>query len=183
MRKTAMPKTRRCPAAFFHAAVLLAAIAVGCAGKPAVSDTGYAGTWGHGNDRIRSTLSIVREGNGWRARISVRSSDGTYAMRSGWDGRGESVQDGAKTYDLVFRTQVDAGSGRLRVECTGTPVAPTNAPVHYVDELVVEPGGLTLSAYTLERGEQRFEEGARPHREFRKVSDGVKDAPPARAAP
>lgn len=178
-----MTKTTRCPAALFLAAVLLSALARGCAGKPAASDTGYAGTWGQGNDRIRSTLSIVREGDGWRARISVRSSDGTYAMRSGWDGRGESIQDGAKTYDLDFRTAVDPGTGRLRVECAGTPLASSNAPIHYVDELVVEPGGLTLSVYTLERGGQRFEADARPRREFTKVSDEVKEAPPSRTGP
>ena len=178
-----MRRLLRRPAVRLLAAILLAALEPGCAGKPAVSDTGYAGTWGHGNDRIRSTLSIVREGGEWRARISVRSTDGTYAMRSGWDGRGETLQDGAKTYDLVFHARLDPATDHLRVECTGTPLAPSSAPIHYVDEFVVEPLGLTLSAYTLERGEQRFEEGARPHREFRKVSDGVKDAPPARAAP
>lgn len=178
-----MTKTPLCSTALLPAAILLAALAAACAGKPAASDTGYAGTWGQGNDRIRSTLSIVREGDGWRARISVRSSDGTYAMRTGWDGRGEAVQDGAKTYDLVFRASVDPGTGRLRLECAGTPVAPSNAPIHTVDDFVVEPGGLVLSAYTLERGEQRFEGEARPRREFKKVSDEVKEAPPARATP
>ncbi len=178
-----MPRTTRRSAALLVTAILLAAHAGGCARKPAASDTGYAGTWGQGNDRIRSTLSIVREGDDWRARISVRSSDGTYAMRSGWDGRGESIQDGAKTYDLVFRTAVDPGTGHLRVECSGTPLASSNAPIRYVDELVVEPGGLTLSAYTLERGGQRFEADARPRREFTKVSDEVKEAPPSRTAP
>ncbi len=148
-----------------------------------MSDTGYAGTWGHGNDRVRSTLSIARVGSGFRTRISVRSADGTYAMRSGWDGRGETVQDGAKTYDLRFRTWSDAATGRLRVECTGTPAAPSSAPIHYVDELVVEPGGLTLSDYTVERGGQAFEADARPRREFAKVSDEVEDAPAGERAP
>jgi hypothetical protein len=178
-----MPTSYRTAFLRCSGAVLAAALAAACPGKPLVSDTGYAGTWGHGNDRIRSTLSVVRDGSGFRARIAVRSSDGTYALRSGWDGRGEAVQDGVKTYDLVFRTFVDPRTARLWVECTGTPLMPSRAPIHDVDELVVEPGGLALSAYTIERGDQRFEGEARPRREFAKRSDEVKDAPPAEAAP
>ncbi len=180
-----MTEPSRRPAALVHAA-LLAAVAVaaaGCSARPAVSDTGYAGTWAQGNERIRSTLSIARDGGVWRTRISVRTADGTYAMRSGWDGRGEAVQDGARTYDLAFRTWSDEGMGRLRVECTGTPTSPSSAPIHYVDELVVEPGGRVLSAYTLERGDQTFEGDARPRREFAKVSDEVTEAPAGGRAP
>ncbi len=178
-----MRKTSHQERVGISAAVLVAVALAGCGGNARVSDTGYAGTWVRGNERIRSTLAIVRDGDRFRTRIGVRSSDGTYAIRAGWEGAGEEVQDGAKTYVLVYRTTVDPATAHLRVECTGTPAVPSRKPMRYVDELVVEPGGLTLSAYTLERDGQRYEGDARPRREFRKASDEVKDPPPAGRAP
>lgn len=162
---------------------VLAALASCCFARPDVSNTSYAGTWERGNERIRSTLAIVRDGDAWRARLSVRSSDGTYSIRSGWDGRGEERQDGAKTHDLAFRTFVDPASGRLRLECKATPGNPSRKPMHYVDELVVEPGGLTLSAYTVERDGARYEGDSRPRREFKKVSNEVQERPGTEDAP
>jgi hypothetical protein len=161
---------------------LLALLLVACCGKPKVSDTGYAGTWVRGNERIRSSLAIVRDGGVWRARIGVKSADGTYAIAAGWDGTGEEVQNGAKLRDLAFRTSMDPASGHLRIECTGTPAEPSRMPMHYVDELVVEQGGLTLSAYTVERDGTRFTGESRPRREFEKASDEVEDAPPSKRA-
>jgi hypothetical protein len=163
--------------------LLAAVLAAACAGRPGVTDTGYEGTWTRGNDRIRSTLSIVRRGGRYATRLSVRSADGTYAIRGGWDGRAEEMQDGAKTHDLEFRTTADPATGHLIVECTGTPRAPSGKPYRYVDELVVEPGGLALSAYTVERDGQRHEGEARPRREYLKASDEVRDPPGAAGAP
>jgi hypothetical protein len=150
-------------------------------GRPRVSDTGYAGTWVRGNERVRSSLAIVRAQGGWRTRIGVKAADGTYAIASDWDGRGEEAQDGAKIRDLAFRTTADPATGHLHVECTGTPVGSTGRPMHYVDEVVVEPGGLTLSVYTEERDGTRFEGESRPRREFAKASDEVLDPPPESA--
>ena len=158
--------------------VLSAALVAGCGGKAKVTDTGYAGTWTQGNERIRSTLAIVRDGTSWRTRVGVRSADRSFAILSGWDGRGEKDQDGAKTYDLVFRTDTDEATGHLRVTCEGSPADPARKPFHYVDELRVEPGGIKLSAFTVERDGQRFEPDARPRREYEKVSDAVAEPPP-----
>jgi len=163
--------------------LLLVAISVSCVGKPKATDTGYAGTWTRGNERIRSTLSIVRSEGRFRTRLVVRSTDGSYAMTVGWDGRGEEVQDGAKTLDLRFRTSVEPATGRVLVECSGTPLVPSRHAFHYVDELVVAPGGLLLSAYTLERDGQRYEGDARPRREYVKVWDEVKEPPGGEGTP
>ena len=93
------------------AALLIALAAAGCAGKPRLSDTGYEGTWGRGNERIRSTIAIARDGERWLVRIGVRSSDGSYAVRCGWDGLCEEIQDGERIYDHRFVTSVDPESG------------------------------------------------------------------------
>jgi hypothetical protein len=158
---------------------LLALLLVACCGKPKVSDTGYAGTWVRGNERIRSSLAIVPDGTSWRTRIGVKSADGTYTLASDWDGAGQELLNGAKVHDLVFRTSMDPATGHLRIECTGTGIEPSHTPLRYVDELVVEAGGLTLSAYTVERDGTRFEGASRPRREFQKASDEVEDPPSA----
>jgi hypothetical protein len=157
------------------AALLIALAAAGCAGKPRLSDTGYEGTWGRGNERIRSTIAIARDGERWLVRIGVRSSDGSYAVRCGWDGLCEEIQDGERIYDHRFVTSVDPESGYLRVECIGTPAGPARKPVHYVEEWVVAPGGLSLTAFTVERDGHMYEGEARPRRDYEKLSDEVKD--------
>jgi hypothetical protein len=156
-------------------ALLVIVLAAGCA--PKVSDTGYVGTWKGGSDRATSTIAIFRGEHGYRFRWKVDSADGRWRVRCSWDGRCEEHVDGMKAADYVFVTREDPETGHLLVECTGKVSRPKPADIHYVDELVVSPGGLQLWSYSRERGGQRFQGDARPKRSFRKVADEVGDPP------
>ena len=89
--------------------------------------------------------------------------------------------DGQKTSDYVFRAWMDSETDHLMVECHGKVFKPKKLDIHYVDELVLEPGGLGLWSYTVEKGESRFEQFEGPKRFLVKVSDDVLDPPTSRA--
>lgn len=151
----------------------------GCA--PRLSDTGYTGTWTRGSERSQSTIAIHKDSERYLFRWKVDTADGKWRVRCDWDGRCEEHVDGEKVAEYRFDTRLDPASGSLLVECTGNVTKPKPLAVHYVDELVLEPGGRVLWSYTLLRGGQTFEGEARPRRSFHKVSDEVGE-PPGRAA-
>ena len=152
-----------------------AVVFVGCA--PKVSDTGYVGTWARSSPQSASTIAIYRDDAGYRFRWKVDTPSGKWRVRCDWNGRCEEHIDGEKAAEYLFTTRIDPATGHLVVDCTGKVSKPRRAEIHYVDELVVEPGGLTLWSYTLERGGQRFEGEARPKRSYRKVADEVGEKP------
>jgi hypothetical protein len=157
-------------------ALSLVLAATGCDREPVVTDTGYVGTWARGTGRARSMIAIRRAGaDGYAFRWGVSTPDDKWRVTCRWDGSCEEFVDGRRTSTYRFRTFVDPGTGRLRVTCTGTVTHPKPLAVHYVDELVVEPGGRVLWSYTVARGDQRFEGEARPKRSFEKVADAVAD--------
>ena len=103
---------------------LLVAV-VGCGGLPdGVSDTGYQGTWQRGNDRVKSTISIVEVDGEYLFRWAKTSVDGKARVQCEWEGTCAESFDGEKITDFKFRTWVDEESGLLRVECRGQTVAP-----------------------------------------------------------
>jgi hypothetical protein len=147
--------------------------------RPETSDTGYVGTWARGEGYARQTVSIVRSGDGYLFRPGHRSQDGTWILACGWDGRCTETVDGETRVEYTFRTWMDPASSHLMVECTGKPAKPDEIEIHYVDELVVEPGGRTIRAYVHERAGQRYEGDARPQYVFTKVADTVANPPGA----
>lgn len=156
--------------------VLAALHGVACF-SPRISDTGYVGTWARGGKDVRSTLSIWRRGDAYLVRWGVRSREGEWTVRCGWDGRCEETRGGRKTGQYTLRSWVDPQSRNLRVECIGRSADPDQPDVRYVDELRVEPGGEQLTAHTIEQLEARYAVGQGPKREFEKVSDEVVDPP------
>ena len=160
---------------------LCAMACLACA--PKISDTGYVGTWARGSDRSRSTIAIYKDGEDYLFRWKVDSADGKWRVRCGWDGRCEEQVDGEKVSEYRFVTRQDPLTGHLLVECDGVVRKPKHAVIHYLDELVVEPGGRVLTSYTLERAGQRFEGDARPRRSYEKVADEVGERPRPRAGP
>lgn len=159
------------------ALLLVAALSAGCSVHPGTSDTGYVGTWARGEGYSRRSVSIVRAGDGYLFRPRHRSPDGTWILECGWDGRCVETVDREKTSEYTFRPWIDPSSSHLMVECTGKATKPQPLDIHYVDELVVEPGGKTIRVFTHERAGQRFEGDARPQYVFTKVADTVADPP------
>ncbi len=148
----------------------------GCVDRP--SNTGFVGTWSRGNDRATSTISISRDGDAYRFRWRLTSDDGDWSVECDAEGACQEFIDGAETSEFRFVAGIDPESGHLLVECNGRSLPPHEKPIHYVDELVLEPGGLALWSYTNERGTDRFEGDARPKRRLEKVSDRVADVAP-----
>lgn len=157
--------------------LLVLALVLGCSVRPEPTDTGYVGTWARGEGYARSSVSIARSGDGYLFRPRHRSPDGTWILECGWDGRCTEKVDGEQTSEYTFRTWIDPVSSHLMVECTGRAWKPSQLAIHYVDELVVEPGGTTIRVYEHERAGQLYEGNARPQFVFKKVADTVTDPP------
>lgn len=157
----------------------IALAAMGCGGglPHVVSDTGYQGTWQRGNERVKSTISIVEVDGEYRFRWSKTSADGKVKVSCTWEGLCEEFVDGEKTSDYTFRTWMDAESGHLRVECNGEVYRPTPAKIHYIDELVLRKKGLVLRSHTIEDAGGTYEVGSGSLVTFTKVSDHVAEPP------
>lgn len=149
---------------------------------PTVSDTGYLGTWSRGNDRVTSVISICRLGEEYRFRLSVASRDGGRELECDWGGRCAGFSYGEKTADYQFRTWLDRETEHLMVEYEVSTLQPAELESHYLDELVVEQGGLALTAYTVERDGQEFELRTASKRVFKKVADAVESPPSPEAS-
>jgi hypothetical protein len=158
-----------------------ALVAISGCGKPVVTDTGYTGTWSRGSERLSSTLSIVRDGDGYLFRLALASDGGGRLVECDWEGRCEEIMGEEKTGEYRFTTRVHPETGHLIVEYVYRSELPGVADSSYVDELVLEPGGLALKIYTLERDGEPIPVQARPTRKFQKVADKVA-MPPARRA-
>ncbi len=148
-----------------------------CSVRPKVSDTGYTGTWAKGNDRGVSIVAIARAGDRHLFRWSKHSYEHSLDVTCGWDGRCEEKLLGKLMATYEFSTRTDPATGRLLVECRERRLEPEKLDIHYVDELVVEPGGKLLWSYTNERDGQKFERDGRPTRSFEKVADAVAGVP------
>lgn len=160
-------------------ATVLVACLSGCGGglPDEVSRNGYQGTWQRGNERVQSTFSIVRVGEEYRFRWGVTSDDGKWRVRCNWEGVCEEFVDGEKTSDYRFRTWVDEPTGYLRVRCDGKVHRPDPLEVHYVNELILDTTGLQLRAQTIEDVSSTVDPARPPRRDYRKVSDYVRDPP------
>ena len=158
--------------------------AVGCGGLPdEVSDTGYQGTWQRGNDRVKSTISIVEVDGEYMFRWTKTSVDGKSRATCDWEGTCAEYFDGEKASDSVFRTWVDEESGLLRVECRGQTYQPETSELFYIDELKLIKKGLAVRSRTIEDLNGRYEGSKRPLRDFTKISDHVLDPPPGWTPP
>jgi hypothetical protein len=155
--------------------VLTAAIfgMIACTYDVRPTDTGYEGTWSRETERSTSAVAIVRHGDRYLFRWTANSVDGDWKVVCDWDGVCEEFVNHEKTSDYRFRTWTNEETGNLMVECTGHVFKPKERDIHYVDELVLEPDGLTLWSYTIERAGQTFEGDSRPKTSMEKVSDGV----------
>ena len=142
-----------------------------------VSDTGYEGTWQRGNERVQSTLAIVKVEGKYLLRHSLNSADNHTRVECDWEGSCEQFIDGEKTGYYMFRTWIDDSSGKLRVEVTGRLEGPTPVDIHYVDQLVLGKEGRLLRAYALEYNDKTYEFKQGPLRNFPKISDHVLDPP------
>jgi hypothetical protein len=157
--------------------VMLVSLVLACRSRPRITDRGYEGTWQRGNDRVRSTISILKRGDRYLFRWSQTTKDESWLVRCGWDGRCVETVDGKKVSDYVFRTWIDEKTGRLMVESSRTGSATSKVDVHDVDQLEVEAGGTTLVCHTVERNGQRYPVGGGPARWFSKIADKVFDPP------
>jgi hypothetical protein len=160
--------------------IALVGLAVGCGG-PQTTNTGYAGTWSRGSDAVRSTLSIVREGESYLVRWRLRSADGQRSVDCDWAGACVEHVAGDKASEFTMSPSVDPTSGNLIIEVHGTVFKPEAGEMHYRDELTVRTRGQKMIAHTLEEAGRTWERGeGQPRRIFNKVSDDVEDPPPAR---
>jgi hypothetical protein len=158
--------------------------AIGCGGLPEeVSDTGYQGTWQRGNDRVKSTISIVEVDGEYLFRWAKTSVDGKSVVKCDWEGTCAEYFDGEKTADLEFRPWVDEESGRLRVECRGRTHGPEPSEFFYIEELVLRKKGLAIRSWTLEDSNGTYTGGRGPRRNLAKISDYVLDPPPGWTPP
>jgi len=163
---------RACPVGC--AAILLALAS--CAWQPEVSNTGYVGTWVRGNPHTRSALAIVKDGDAYRVRWSVRTDDGKWTVTCDWDGRCEEFREGQKVATFAFRPYME--NGLLMLRTTRTPVVAGDRQEYSdVDQLVVDPSGKRLWSYTIERNGTKFKPREGPYRWLEKVSDEVEGRP------
>ncbi len=148
---------------------------------PMRSDTGYEGTWSRGNERGNSIVAIRKLGD----RYLFRWTKVTYGpggerkldVRCDWEGNCRETLNGEPQATYTFRTWIDASTKRLMVEGVEERVAPERFTNRFVDELVVEDGGMTLRRYTLERMGQTFTGDGRPMATFEKVANAIADPP------
>jgi hypothetical protein len=159
--------------------LLVAAMAAmaSCSGDPAVSDTGLTGTWVREGNRTVSLIALTKLDERYLFRWSKFGADDDFRVRCDWDGRCEEWKSGRKFAEYLFSTRTDPRSGRLLVECHETRLLPKLHEQHFIDELVVEPGGKVLWSYTIERDGETFESGKGPQRSFMKVADSIADPP------
>ncbi len=160
---------------------LVALALVGCTAKPKRSDTGFAGTWARKTylGDYRSTIAIARDGERYLFRWKFDTDDRVWSVRCGWDGVCEERLDGKKVAKYVFEVTQKPGDDFLTVKCTRKPVREDEAGYYYVDELVLEPGGLQLTSYTREQNDKTYTRESTQVKRFEKISDGVSDPPAA----
>lgn len=159
---------------------LVALASSGCSSKPTLSDTGFVGTWGRRGfiGDYRSTISIVRQGERHLFRWKFDSDDRTWSVRCNWDGVCEERLEGKHVAQYVFEVTQKPGDDFLTVACTRNPTREGEAGFRYVDDLVLEPGGLELTSYTREQNDKTYPRESTQIKRFDKISNGVSDPPP-----
>lgn len=159
--------------------VALTAFTLACGPRKSsgATNTGYTGTWERAGDRAVSTLAIVADTGGYRFRWRKVAHDpqGRVALLVDCDWNGDCVETfyGEKTATFRHRTSVDPGTGHLVVEAVETREKPDAFTRRVLDEFVVDPDGLHMTAYTREQDAVTFPEVGGPMKHFVKVADGV----------
>jgi hypothetical protein len=151
-----------------------------CWWQPEVSNTGYVGTWVRGNAHTRSSLAIMKEGETYRVRWTLKTDDGKWNVTCDWNGRCEEYKVGKKVATFTFQPYVE--NGLLMLRTTRMPLLPGD-PQKYsdLDQLVVEPSGTTLWSYTVERNGTKYKPREGPYRWLKKVSNDIEGRPAAQA--
>ncbi len=160
-----------------------ALLAAGCSKDPAVSDTGYRGTWTRQNGRLRPIIAIwpAPDGDGrWLFRLTQDSDDARIRETCDWEGNCVERDRALKVAEIKYMVSVDPATKHLIVSYVETRYDQGTTPTTFTqeDEFVVQPGGTLLLAKTRERNGQRYGESS-PVREFVKVSDSVAFPPEA----
>ncbi|HEX6852689.1 MAG TPA: hypothetical protein VF139_14935 [Candidatus Polarisedimenticolaceae bacterium] len=160
--------------------VLLAAIlalAASCSAPSAPSNTGYTGTWTRSNDRAASVIAILHDTGGYKFRWNKVSYDerGKVALVVDCEWNGDCVEllKGERVATFRHKAAIDPETGHLVVEAVETREKPTAFTHRIVDEFVLDPDGLRMTAYTRERQGQTYSGDGRPMKHFVKVADGV----------
>ena len=157
---------------------LYVGLAFSCsAPPPTLSDTGYVGTWERRGPKAASKVELFHDGKQYRFRWTMTTDDRSAEVRCNWDGECDEFVGGKKVIAHRFKLWTDEESGELMIECHSEGITPGNN-VHYIDRLLVEPGGKTLVAYTIETNGTTYEEENQPRRTYNKVADEVVSPPP-----
>lgn len=144
-------------------------------------DGGFVGVWERGNERVQSRLEIHQDAEGeWWIRW-LRTSDNDRAeVTCQWGEPCEEWVDGTLAGTHRFEASLDEEREVLVVTIDTDIHYPTELKTRTVDELVLEPDGLSLWSYTNERAGQVFSGDARPKRRLVKVADRVSERPGSR---
>ena len=159
---------------------LLIFMAIGClagCGSSEPTNTGYTGSWSHGNQWVESTIYIWHDGEKYRFRWSSIAKDGGSEVICDWDGRCEEWLEGEKASEYNFKIWEDENTGFLMVRCEGEVYRPESLIVEYTDELVLTEDGLGLWSYTNYSKGVTYEGDHRPKRLLAKLSDTVPEPP------
>lgn len=153
-------------------ATVLAAAALACGCGPRVSDTGWVGTWGRGEDgRTLSTISIWEdEGGALRFAVARTSADGSARLACDRDGRCLEYAGDAPYYEYRYEV-VEAGADALVVASAGRPLeGGRGQPIAMVERFELEPGGLALRRYRVSVNDRALPRSEH-HVRFEKLSD------------
>ena len=161
---------------FWGAGLLL--LAASCSGRPlGPTNTGYTGTWTRANVRASSVIAIRLDTAGYHFRWNKVSYDerGKIALTVDCDWNGDCVETlkGERVATFRHAASVDPKTGHLVVEAVESRERPDAFTHRIVDEFVLDPDGLRMTAYTRERQGQIYEGDGRPMKHFVKVADGV----------
>jgi hypothetical protein len=162
------------------AALLIAALsATACTVKPKRSDTGFTGTWGRKGPigDYQSTVAIAKQGERYLFRWKLDAKDRSWSVRCDWEGLCEERLDGKKIAEYKFEVTQKPGENFLTVTCTRTPVEKGINGFRYVDDLVLEPGGLNMTSYTRELNDRTYPRDSTMVKSFDKVSDRISEPP------
>lgn len=150
-----------------RAVPIVLAVAAGACG-PRVSDTGYVGLWQREAQTGPSRIAIWRVGDEYRFASIVEGKD----RKVDCDEHGDcdEIVDGQLIYRWHYRAFLGDGDDTLYVECRGEPAIEGNTPLTYVDRLELQPGGLELHSFTVQRNRFKLPRPGGPY-VFVKVSD------------
>jgi len=160
--------------------LVAAALACACTARPSVSDTGFVGTWARSGaiGGYRSIVSILKDGDRWLFRWKLDTEDGTWKVRCDWSGRCEEFVDEKRIGTYTFHVREEPGQDFLSVDCVREDLREGRNGYHYRDELVLNPGGLSVTTYTLELNGTLYPRESARKLTLEKISNTVADPPP-----